>query len=139
MVLVQKRPFFKLFFLGNLGQENVFYDILEQENAFLGYENKKFKNCHSNCHGFGPKMAIFQTVFFLQFRPRKCLLQYSRMKNGFLGYKNKKFKNWHFAKGLTNGFGPKRAIFLTFFFFRQYRPGKCLWRYSGTKKRLCRA
>ena len=31
-------------FLGNLGQENVFYDILERQNAFLvGYEKKKFK------------------------------------------------------------------------------------------------
>ena len=43
MVLVLKGPFFELFFLGNLGQENVFYDILEQRNAFLGYKNKKFK------------------------------------------------------------------------------------------------
>ena len=31
------------FFLGNIGQENFFYDILEQENAFLGYKNKKLK------------------------------------------------------------------------------------------------
>ena len=43
MVLVQNRPFFHLFFLGNIGQENVFYDILEGKNAFLGYRNKKFK------------------------------------------------------------------------------------------------
>ena len=44
MVLVQKWPFFQLFFLGNKGQENVFYDILERENDFPGFENKKFKN-----------------------------------------------------------------------------------------------
>ena len=44
MVLVQKWPFFQLFFLGNIGQENVFYDILERKNDFLGYKNKKFKN-----------------------------------------------------------------------------------------------
>ena len=31
------------FFFGNKGQENVFYDILAQENVFLGYKNKKFK------------------------------------------------------------------------------------------------
>ena len=31
-----------------------------------------------------------------------------------------------FPKGLTHGFGPKMAIFRTFFFFKQYRPGKCL-------------
>ena len=28
MVLVQKWPIFQLFVLGNVGQENVFYDIL---------------------------------------------------------------------------------------------------------------
>ena len=30
MVLVKKWPFFLPFFLGNIGQENVFYDILER-------------------------------------------------------------------------------------------------------------
>ena len=43
MVLVKNWPFFYLFFLGNIGQENVFYDILERQNAFLGYKNNKFK------------------------------------------------------------------------------------------------
>ena len=33
MVLVQKWPIFQLFFLGNIGQENVFYDILEQKKT----------------------------------------------------------------------------------------------------------
>ena len=31
------------FFLGNIGQENVFYGILERKNAFLAYRNKNFK------------------------------------------------------------------------------------------------
>ena len=31
------------FFLGNKGQENVFYDILERKNALLAYKNKKSK------------------------------------------------------------------------------------------------
>ena len=43
MDLVQKWPFFQLFFSGNIGQENAFYDILEGRYAFLGYKNKKFK------------------------------------------------------------------------------------------------
>ena len=70
MVLIQKWPFFQLFFLGNIGQENVFYDILERKNAFLAYKKKKFKkskNCHfpnGLTHGFGPKMAIFPIFFF---------------------------------------------------------------------------
>ena len=43
MVLVQKWPFFNVFFSGNIGKENVFYDILERKNFFLGYKNKKLK------------------------------------------------------------------------------------------------
>ena len=43
MVLVQKWPFFELYFLGNIGQENDVYDILERKNAFLGYKNKELK------------------------------------------------------------------------------------------------
>ena len=35
--------FFILFFLGNLGQENVFYDIVERKNASLCYKNKELK------------------------------------------------------------------------------------------------
>ena len=71
MVLVQKWPFFQLFFLGNIEQENVFYDILERNNAFLGYKNKKFKKRKIDIFpkritlGFAPKMAIFPTFFFL--------------------------------------------------------------------------
>ena len=34
---------FPNFFLGNIGQENVFDDILARKNAFLSYRNKKFK------------------------------------------------------------------------------------------------
>ena len=70
---------FQLFFLGNIGQEDVFYDALERKNAFLGYKNKKFKKSGLT-HGFGPKMAIFPTFFFRQYRPGKCLLRYSRAK-----------------------------------------------------------
>ena len=43
MVWLQKWPFFQLFVLGNIEKEDVFYDILERKNAFLGYKNKKFK------------------------------------------------------------------------------------------------
>ena len=37
--------FSNFFFLGNcnISQENVFYHILEQKNAFLGCKSKKFK------------------------------------------------------------------------------------------------
>ena len=39
----KKMAVFSNFFLGNISQENVFYDILDQKKAFLGYRNKKFK------------------------------------------------------------------------------------------------
>ena len=42
-VLSKKGHFYNSFFLGNIDQENVFYDLLERTNAFLGYKNKKFK------------------------------------------------------------------------------------------------
>ena len=42
-----------------------------------------------------------------------------------------------FPKGLTHGFGPKIAIFPTFF-FRQIQPGSSLLAYSRTKTRLPR-
>ena len=38
-----KMAIFPIFFLGNIGQENVLYDIQERKNAFLSYKNKKFK------------------------------------------------------------------------------------------------
>ena len=41
--LSKNGDFFKLFFLGNIRHENVFYDILAQKNALVGYKNKKFK------------------------------------------------------------------------------------------------
>ena len=73
MVLVQKWPFLQLFFLRNRGQENVFYDILERKNAFLGYKNTKFKHRKidifpkESTHGFAPKLPIFP-FFFRQYK-----------------------------------------------------------------------
>ena len=33
-----------IYFLGNVGGEIIFYDIIERKNAFLGCKNNKFKN-----------------------------------------------------------------------------------------------
>ena len=43
MVLVDKWLVFQLFFFENIGQEKVFYGILERRTVFLGYKNKKFR------------------------------------------------------------------------------------------------
>ena len=87
-----KMPIFPTFFLGNIEQENVFYDILERKNALLGYRKRKFK----------------------------------------------KSKNFHFSKGVNPWFWLKNGHFSNSFFVRQYRPGKCLLRYSRTKRYLSR-
>ena len=90
MVLVQKWPFLQLFFLCNICQENVSYDILERKNAFLGHKNPESLKSRKIdifpkglTHGFGPKMAIFPTFLFRQYRPGKCLLRYSTTKKRF--------------------------------------------------------
>ena len=44
MALVQKFPFFQPFFLGNIDQENIFYDILERKNTILGYKKRGSKS-----------------------------------------------------------------------------------------------
>ena len=41
MVLVKIWQFWHLFIQSKIGQESVFYDILEKKNAFLEYKNKK--------------------------------------------------------------------------------------------------
>ena len=144
MVLVQKWPFFNLFFWGNIGQENIFYDILEQRDAFLGYKNKMFKKSKNWLFSkevnpwFWSKNGHFSNFFFLgNIGQENVFYDILERKNAFLGYKNKKSKkskNWHFSKG----FGPNMAIFSPFFFFRLYRLGKCLLWYCWTKKRPSR-
>ena len=139
MVLVKKWPFFQLFFLGNIGHENVFYDILERKNAFLGYNNRKFKRSKNWTFSkgvnpwFWSKNGQFSNFFFLgNIGQENVFYDILERKNALLGYKNMKFKkskNWHFSKGVNPWFWSKNGHFSNFF-FRQYRPGKCLLWYS---------
>ena len=126
----------KPFFLRNIGKENAFYDILQRENSFLGYKNKKFKKSKSwhFYKGVNPwfwsKNDHFILIFFFkQYRQGKCLLRYfttkkllsrqwkclsrySRTKNALLGYENKKFKTsktWHFSKAVNRWFWSKNG------------------------------
>ena len=121
MVFVQKWPFFNIFFWGNIGQENVFYDILERKNAFLGYKKKKFKKS-KNWHfskGVNPwfwsKNGHFSNFVFLgNIGQANVFYDILQRKNAFLGYKNNKFKNlknWHFSKGVNPWFWSKNRYF----------------------------
>ena len=91
--------FSKLFFLGNIGQENVFYDILEQKKALLGYKNKKFKKS-KNSHiskgvnrSFWSKNGHLSKLFFLgNIGKENVFHDILERKKAFLGLKNKKFK-----------------------------------------------
>ena len=95
--LVQKWLFF--FFLGNIDQENNFYDILVRKNAFLGYKNKKSKkskNFHFS-YGVNPwfwfKNGHFSNFFFLgNIFQENVFYNILERKNALVAYKNKKFK-----------------------------------------------
>ena len=98
MVLVQKWPFFQLFFLGNIGQENVSYDILQRKNTFLGYKKRRSKS-QKNKHfskGVNPwfwsKNDHFSNFFFGDRGLENVFYDILERKNAFLGQKNKKFK-----------------------------------------------
>ena len=145
MVLVQKLLSYQLFFLRNKGQKSIFYDILEQRNAYLGYKNnklKKSKNWHFS-KGVDPWFwskndHFFNFVFLGNIGQANVFYDIVERENAFLGNKNKKFKqskNWPFSNGVNAWFLSKNGHFSNFF-FRQYKPGKYLLRYSRTKKQL---
>ena len=116
--------FSNFFFLGNIGQETVFYDILERKIAFLGYKNKKF-NKSKNRHfskglksWFWSKNGHFSKFLLLGNIGQKNIFYHIlQRKNAFLGYKNKKLKKsktWHFSKGVNLWFWSKNGHFPTF-------------------------
>ena len=126
MVLVEKWPFFQLFFKGNVSQENVFYDIVKRKNAFVGYKMSKFKNS-KNWHfskgvnpWFWPKNDHFSNLFFLgNMGKENVFYDILKRKNDFLGYKNRKVKtskNWHVSKGVNPWFWSKNGHFSNLFF-----------------------
>ena len=113
------------FFLGNLDHENVFFDILEQKNAFLGYKNKKFKKS-KNGHfskGVNPwfcsKNSHFFNFSFLGIIGQENVLyDILEKKTPFYAIKTRRSKSRKmdiFPMELTHGFAPKMAIFPTFF------------------------
>ena len=135
MVLVKNWPFFHRFFLSIIGQEIVFYDILERKDAFLGYKNNKFKKSKNwdFSKGVNPwfwsKIGHFSIVFFRHYRPGNCVLRYSRTKRTpfwaikTTSSKSRKIENFPMV-------WVKNWPFFHRLFFREYRPGECVLRYS---------
>ena len=85
--------FFNFLFLDNKSQGNVFYDILERKNAFLGNKNKKIKKS-KNYHffkgvipWFWSKNALFFNFPFLGNIGQENFFYYIlERKNAFLDY-----------------------------------------------------
>ena len=115
-----------LFFKGNIGQENVLYDVVERKNAFLGYKNKKLKKLKNwdFSKGVNPwfwsKNGHFSNFFFLgNIGQENVFYDILERKNAFLGYKNKKLKKskkWDFSKGFSLWFWSKIGLFCMFLF-----------------------
>ena len=159
MVLVQKLPFFNLFFWVNTGKENVFYDILERKNAFLGYKNKKFKKS-KNWHfskgdnsWFWSKNGHFSNdTIRIEYREERLVFFLQSHQTIFVGQiclkrKNKPICNF-WPKPWTNPFGEIQILRLFYIdvftgqkrlvFYIERHQTKCLSRYSKTKKHLSR-
>ena len=147
---MQKWPFFQTLFFSQYRQGKCLsrYSITKkslsrlwkQEVQKVGKKWHFFKRVNS---WFRSKNGLFFLTFlFRQYRPEKCLFQYSRTKKRLSRLKKKDVEKLEkltlFQKGLTHCFGPKMALFFLTFFFRQYRPRKRLSRYFRTKKRLFR-
>ena len=91
---------FPPFFLGNIGQENVFYDILERKNVCLGYKTRSSKSRKIDIFPkglvnpwFWSKNGRFSNFFFLgNIEKENVFYDILEPKNASLGYKKKKLK-----------------------------------------------
>ena len=110
------------FFLGNIGKENVFYDILERKNAFVGYKIRNFKNS-KNWHfskGVNPwlwsKNGHYSNLFFLGNMGKENvfydILELKKRPSRLKKQEVQKVEKLTFS----HAFGPKMAIFPTCFF-----------------------
>ena len=104
----------------------LFYNILVRKNASLGFKNKRFqksKNSHFS-KGVKPwfwsKNGYFSNFFFKVIQARKmyfAILQNEKMPFQAIKMRSSKSRKLKFfSNGITPGFGPKMAIFPTFFF-----------------------
>ena len=80
-------------FFGHIRQENVFYDILERKNPFLGYKNNKVKKSKRVNPWFWSKNCNFSSIFFLGNIGQKNMFNdILQPKSDIVSHKNKNFK-----------------------------------------------
>ena len=82
---------FPTFILSNIGQKNLFYDIIERKNAFLCYkikQSKKWKNWHFS-KGVNPKfwskIGHFSTFFLGNIGQENVFYNILERKDAFVG------------------------------------------------------
>ena len=104
-----KNGYFSHFFLGNIAQENVFYDILERKHTFLGYKGRKFK-ISKKCHF----LDFFNVSFYSL---ERCFFVFEYRKRHFPGLyclKKKVAKMAIFGPKLCVNPSRKKVSFQTF-------------------------
>ena len=148
MVVVQKWQFFQFFFQEIKSRKMCFTKFQKEETPLQTVKKRTLKSRKINIfpkeltYGFGPKMAIFPSFIFQALQDRKMSFTiFQNEKTPFQALKTRSLKGRKsdiFQKGLIHSFGPKLAIFPTFFCFWEQKSGKCLLRDSGTRKRLTR-
>ena len=135
MVLVEKWTFFQLFFQGIQTRKMPFTIFQNEKMPFQAIKTRKAKSRKIDIslkglnHGFGAKMAIFLTFFFLGNIDQENFFYdiLERKKMLFQGIKTRSSKSRKidiFLKGLTHGLGPKITIFPTVFFFQVIKTRK---------------
>ena len=117
--------FSNFFFLGNIGHENIFQEILEEKTPFQAIKTRSSKRQKIDifpkglAHGFGLKIAVFPTFIFYVILGRKMSFKiFQKEKTLFQAIKTRTSKSRKiviFSNVLTHGFGLKMALFLTFF------------------------
>ena len=98
MVLVQKRPFFQLFLRQCRTGKRLLRYSRAKKMSFWAIKTRSSKSrkidilAKGLTHRFGPKMAIFATLFLGNIDQENVFYDILKRKNAFLGYKKKKFK-----------------------------------------------
>ena len=114
-------------FLANIGQENVFFLILQNEKThFQAIKTRSSKSQKTDIspkgltNGFAQKLAILPSFFFQSIQASKmCFMIFQNEKTHFQAIKTRSTQNRKvdiFPKPLTHGFAQKLAILSSFFF-----------------------
>ena len=88
-----KMTLFPIFFLANIVQENVFYDILKRKKPFQAIKKGSLKRRKIGffpkelTHGFASKIAIFPTFFQAILAKKTSFTKFQNNKTPFLAIK----------------------------------------------------